>query len=53
MRRMIAKHLTTAKFVNLIAACLLKIVIHQFVNKILDFHCGEFSFFLGGGGEFG
>jgi hypothetical protein len=46
MRRRIAKHLTTANFGKWITAFLLKIAIHQFVNKILGFHCDKVSFFL-------
>jgi hypothetical protein len=49
MRRSFAKHLATVKFDKWII--LLKIIIRQFVNKILRFHCGEVSFFLSLGNE--
>lgn len=48
MRRRIAKHMTPAKFDKWTTAFLLKIVIHQFVNKILGFHRGEVIFFFFG-----
>jgi len=51
MRRRIAKHLTMAQFLKWITTFLLKIVIHQFVNKMLGFHYGEVSVFLSLGNE--